>query len=102
MRSLRTKNAFTSAPAASAAHATGSAPIVMPPTAVAPCALGLGPNQLAERAEAGRQQDRALGVDVVLRRAPAREGDLADDQRVLAQLVDQGLPGVRVRHAACR
>ena len=36
LRSLRTKNAFTGAPAASAAQATGSAPIVSPPTAVAP------------------------------------------------------------------
>ena len=33
--SLRTKKALTGAPAASAAQATGSAPIVMPPTAVA-------------------------------------------------------------------
>ena len=36
LTSLRTKKALTSAPAASAAQATGSAPMVMPPTAVAP------------------------------------------------------------------
>ena len=36
LTSLRTKKTFTSAPPASAAQATGSAPIVMPPTAVAP------------------------------------------------------------------
>ena len=35
LASLRTKNAFTSAPPASAAQAIGSAPIVIPPTAVA-------------------------------------------------------------------
>ena len=34
--------------------------------------------QLAEGEKAAGQQDRALGVDVVLRRQPAREGDLTE------------------------
>ena len=79
--------------AASAAQATGSAPIVMPPTAVAPARSASSRDQLAQRAEPGRQQDRPLGVDVVLRRRAARERDLADDQGVLAQLRDQRLSG---------
>ena len=41
LASLRTKKAFTSAPPASAEQATGSAPIVMPPTAVAPSSAAL-------------------------------------------------------------
>ena len=56
-------------------------------------ALRLGRHQLAERAEAVRQQDRPLGVDVVLRRLAARERHLADDERVLAQLGYQAVAG---------
>ena len=89
LRSLRTKKPLTSAPAASAAQATASAPIVMPPTAVAPRRCGLGGHQLAQRREARRAQDRPLGVHVVLGLGAAGERDLADHQRVLAQLGDQ-------------
>ena len=79
LASLRTKKALTSAPPASAAQATESAPIVIPPTAVAShCARALG-EQLAERQEAVGQQDRALGVDVVLRLQAARQRHLAED-----------------------
>ncbi len=69
LRSLRTKNAFAWAPPASAAQATGSAPIVMPPTAVALPVCDLGGDERGQRREAARQQDRALGIDVVLRSA---------------------------------
>ncbi len=94
LASLRTKNALTSAPPASAEQAIGSAPIVIPPTAVAPHSRGLGGDQLTERAEAVGQQDRALGVDQVLRDRPAGECHLADDERVLAQLGEEPLPRV--------
>ena len=49
LASLRTKNAFTSAPPASAAQAIGSAPIVIPPTAVARQVARLSGDQLGER-----------------------------------------------------
>jgi hypothetical protein len=42
-----------------------------------------------ERREPGGPQDRALGVDVVLRERTARERHLADHERVLAQLVNE-------------
>jgi hypothetical protein len=56
-----------------------------------PQALRLGGHQLAERPEPLGQQDRALGVDVVLRRPAARERDFTDYERVLAQLRDQAV-----------
>ena len=62
-------------------------------------AAGVVGDELRERGEPRRAQDRPLGVDVVLRRPAARERDLADDQCVLAQLRDQRVSGVRVRHA---
>ena len=88
LRSLRTKKAFTSAPAARAAQATGSAPIVRPPTAVAPTRSASARDELAERGKPGRAQDRALGVDVVVGLEAAGERDLPDHERVLAQLGD--------------
>src|SRR5918999_1778070 len=61
-----------------------------------PRALRLGPDQLAQGREAGRAEDGPLGVDVVLRGAPAREGHLADDEGVLAQLLHER--SARVSH----
>ncbi len=53
-------------------------------------------DQRAERGERAGQQDRALGVDVVLGVAAAGERDLADHQRVLAQVRPQaGACGVQ-------
>ena len=91
MASLRTKKAFARAPPASAAQATGSAPIVIPPTAVAPHSRELRGEQRAERGEALGAQDRALGVHVVLSLRAAGQRHPADHERVLAQLVDQSL-----------
>ena len=56
---------------------------------------GLVGDELGEREEAGRPEDRALGVDQVLRGPPARQHDLADHERVLAQLGEQSLAGGR-------
>ena len=75
-------------PAAIAAQAIGSAPIVRPPTAVAPRSRLVG-DELGERPEAGRAEDRPLGVDVVGGRLAAGQRHLADHERVLAQLGDQ-------------
>ena len=96
LRSLRTKKALTSAPAASAAQATGSAPIVRPPTAVAPSSAAVAGHQLAHRREARRAQRRPLGVDVVLGLAPARERD-ARRSRARARVAPR--PAVRVRRS---
>ena len=63
----------------------------MPPTALARQARDLLGEQQAERRERLRPQDRALGVDVVLGCAPARERHLADHQRVLAQQLHEPL-----------
>jgi hypothetical protein len=57
-----------------------------------PDPLSLGRDQLAQRAEAVQAQDGALGVHVVARLLPARQRDLADHERVLAQFRDQALP----------
>src|SRR4051812_18979885 len=62
----------------------------------APGLRALG-DELGERLEAGGPQDRALRVDVVLRGPPAREHDLAHDERMGAKLVDQPVAGA---HAA--
>ena len=60
------KNALTSAPPASAAHATRVGAHRQPADGGrAPLAGALG-DELAEREEARRAEDRALGVDVVL------------------------------------
>ena len=61
-----------------------------------PLARALG-DELGQGGEAGGPQDRALGVDVVLRDLAAGEDDLSHDEGVAAQLVDQPLPGL---HAA--
>ena len=66
MASLRTKNALTSAPPASAAQAIGSAPIVIPPTAVAPHSRAWAATSSPSAMKPAGQQDRALGVDEVL------------------------------------
>jgi hypothetical protein len=66
----------------------------MPPSAVLDGGLG---DQLAERTEAGRAEDGPLRVHVVLRGAAAREGDLADHERVLAQLGHEAVAGVHAR-----
>ena len=71
-----------SAPAASAAQATGSAPIVMPPTAVALQLLRGRRTELAQGGESGGAKDGSLGVDVVLCVGAAGEHDVADDQGV--------------------
>ena len=65
----------------------------MPPTAVPSHSDDLRREQRGERREALRAQDRALGVDVVVGRRAARERDLADHERVLAQLLDETLAG---------
>ena len=96
MRSLRTKKAFTSAPAARAAHATGSAPMVRPAHRGRPQAAGLTRHELSEGEEALRPEDRALGVHVVVGLQAAGQRDLADHQRVLAQLGRQ--PASRIGH----
>ena len=54
----------------------------------APRARLLG-DELAERREARRPQDRALGVDVVRRGRAAGQRHLADDQRVRSKLFGQ-------------
>ena len=51
-----------------------------------------GGHELGHRRESGGAQDRPFGVDVVLRDLPAGEDNLADHERVLAQLLDQTLP----------
>ena len=63
----------------------------------------LGGHQLPQGGESRGPQDRPLGVHVVLRRGPAGEGDLADHQRVLAQLGDQLVAEIsQGGHGACR
>ena len=89
LTSLRTKKTLTSAPPASAAQATGSAPIVIPPTAVAPHSRACSATSSPSAAKARRPQDRALGVDVVRRRRAARQRHLAEDERVRSQLFGQ-------------
>jgi hypothetical protein len=54
----------------------------------APLGRRLG-DERGQRPEPRGAQDRPLGVDVVLRGGAAGERDLADDQRVLAQLRDE-------------
>ena len=56
--------------------------------------LRLRRHELAQGAKAGRKEDRALGVDVVLRGASAGERHLADHEGVLAQLGDESLVGI--------
>jgi hypothetical protein len=58
---------------------------------------GLGRHELAERTESGREQDRPLGVHVVLGGSAARERHLADHERVLAELRDE--PFACITHA---
>jgi hypothetical protein len=55
---------------------------------------GGGGDQLSGGEEAGRPKQGAAGVDVVGGVRAAGEGDLAENQRVLAQLGDQRLLGV--------
>ena len=74
---------------ASAAQATGSAPIVMPPTAVAPSSRACSATSSPSARKPAGSRIAALRVDVVLRGGAARERDLADHERVLAQLGDQ-------------
>jgi hypothetical protein len=50
--------------------------------------LGLGRDQLPSGAEAAHGQEGPARVDVVLRRAPAGEGHLAEHQAVGAQCVE--------------
>ena len=52
----------------------------------------LAGDELRQGAEAGRAQDRALGVDQVVGGGAAREHNLTDHQGVRAQLGDQPLP----------
>ena len=95
--SLRTKKALTSAPPASAAQRRGvGAHGQAADGGRAPLARAVG-DELGQGGEAGGPQDRALGVDVVLRGLAAGEDDLAHDEGVAAQLVDQPLPRL---HAA--
>ena len=93
LASLRTKNAF----ACGAAGERGAGDRVGAHRHAADgrgAPLGhLRGEQRAERGEARRAQDRALGVDVVLGARAARERHLADHQRVLAQLLEQALAG---------
>ena len=56
------------------------------------CPVG---DQLAGRQEARRPHHGPARIDVVLRRLPAGQGHLADDERVLAQLGEERLPRVR-------
>ena len=91
MTSLRTKKALTSAPPASAAHAIGSAPMVIPPTAVAFQARACSATSVGQRAEAGGAEDRALGVDQVLGGPAAGQHDFADHERVVTELGEQPL-----------
>jgi hypothetical protein len=58
----------------------------------APRRRALG-DELPQRREAGRAQDGALGVHVVLRRVPARQDDLAHHERVRPQLLDESVLG---------
>src|SRR5438552_2373960 len=60
--------------------------------------LRLGRGELGERAEAGRPQDGALGVDQVARLLPAGQRHLADHQGVIAQFADELVAGA---HAVC-
>jgi hypothetical protein len=53
--------------------------------------LRLGGDELAKGAKTVGAEDRPLRVHVVLRLAAAREGDLADHERVLAKRGDQSL-----------
>ena len=50
-------------------------------------------NQGPQRGEPLGEQDRALGVDVVGGSRAARERDVADHERMLAQLSDQAIAG---------
>ena len=62
----------------------------------------LGGDQLGERREPAAEQDRAFGVDQVVRKDPARQHDVADHQGVLAQCLQQARTGLGVsleRHA---
>ena len=74
----------------------------MPPTAVPRHSATCAASSVAERGEALRAQDRALGVDVVLRRGTARERHLADHERVLAQQLDESRAGLRRAHSYVR
>ena len=91
--SLRTKKPTRPSPSgtAIAAQASGIAAITGPPTASAPWRTAAVGDQLAGGAKARGPQQRPARVDVVLRRLPARQRHLADHQRMLAQLADQGL-----------
>ena len=86
--SLRTKNALTSAPPASAAQATGSAPIVRPPTAVAFHARAFSATSSPSARKPGGRRTRAWR-----RRSTPRcarwSADLADDEGMGPQLVHQ-------------
>ena len=97
LASLRTKKALPSNPAPRAAQATGSAPIVIPPTAVAPQGARVAGDELAEGGETRREQDRPLGVDVVLGHLPAGQRHLTKNQCVGVQFVYQPLRGVHFR-----
>ena len=56
--------------------------MVIPPTAVASQSRACAATSSAERGEAGRQQDRPLGVDQILGGGAAGEHHLADHERV--------------------
>ena len=77
--SLRTKNALTSAPPASAAHARRVGAHRQPADRGRPHARARSATSSASARKPAGPQDRALGVDVVLRRRAARQHDLADD-----------------------
>ena len=95
--SLRMKKALTSAPPASAAQRRGVGAHRQAADGGGPPLARARGDELGQGGEAGGAQDRALGVDVVLRDLAAGEHDLAHDEGVAAQLVDQPLSGL---HAA--
>ena len=88
LRSLRTKKAFTSAPAGE----RGAGDRVRAHRHPADCGrAGRSASRRTSSPSARkpcRQQDRPLGIHVVLRCAAARQRHLADHQRVLAQFRD--------------
>ena len=88
LRSLRTMNALREARGERRARDRDRAHRHPSDGARPAGARGVG-EQRAERGERAGQQDRALGVDVVGGGAPAGERDLADHQRVLAQIRQQ-------------
>ena len=100
--SLRTKNADTSAPPARAAQASGSAPMVSPPTALGAPLRAWAATSCDERAEARGPQNRPLGVHVVLGDGAAGERDLADDEGVLAQDGHQSVSYGQAGHLSAR